>query len=293
LNREHIVAQFLLRSWPFPRGAGRLLDTFFANTKFSDPVCMVQTTDGFQISVAPNDLIGRHLYLTGEFDRSTVEVLCTFGEPGDALLDIGANIGYVTACFLNNVSGSTAVAVEPQPVIVDLLRQNLSQFAGRQNVFPFALSDRDGEAHFRINQANKGASRIVETETMDSIRVPIKSASAFFNEPALSKVDVVKIDVEGHEETILSAAKVYLAKLQPKIILFEEHGVKCAPGNSIAKIFDEIGFDLYGIHKRLTKLDLRPIRGPADCSCNDFLAVSRTRPMPQKAKVSWTLMSRT
>ena len=41
-----------------------------------------------------NDHFGRHIYLTGEFDRTTVEVLLKFAR------DVGANIGYVGACFL-------------------------------------------------------------------------------------------------------------------------------------------------------------------------------------------------
>src|ERR1019366_9617231 len=99
MNRQHILAQILLRSWPFPRGAGRIIDHYFSRLAFDDEIASVLTTDGFTINVIPNDLIGRHIYLTGEFDRSTVEVLLKFSNPEDVLLDIGANIGYVSACF--------------------------------------------------------------------------------------------------------------------------------------------------------------------------------------------------
>jgi hypothetical protein len=115
MNSEHQITQALLRAWPFPRGAGRILDRYFSKLSFGRTKAIVRTTDGFEITVAPNELIGRHIYLTGEFDRSVVEVLCNFSEPGDTLLDIGANIGYVSACFLNNVRNSDVLAVEPQP----------------------------------------------------------------------------------------------------------------------------------------------------------------------------------
>lgn len=86
------------------------------------------------------DLIGRHIYLTGEFDRTTLEVLLKFSRPEDVLLDIGANIGYVSAYFLHRVSRSKAVAIEPQPKIVDLLRSNLAPFGDeRYKIFPVAF----------------------------------------------------------------------------------------------------------------------------------------------------------
>ena len=137
MNRQHILAQILLRSWPFPRGTGRIIDHYFSRLAFDDEIASVLTTDGFTINVIPNDLIGRHIYLTGEFDRSTVEVLLKFSNPEDVLLDIGANIGYVSACFLQNVPRSKVIAVEPQPQIVDLLQLNLAPFGnGRYKVFP-------------------------------------------------------------------------------------------------------------------------------------------------------------
>src|SRR5690242_20656556 len=106
MNPEHLFAQALLRLWPFPRGAGRIVDHYFSRLKFDMGVARVPTTDGFGLTVFPNELIGRHLYLTGEFDRSTVEVLLNHARPGDVLLDIGANVGYVSACFLKNVPQS-------------------------------------------------------------------------------------------------------------------------------------------------------------------------------------------
>src|SRR5215471_3758736 len=119
MNPQHKALQILLRSWPFPRGAGRIIDRCFSKVAFDDDIVAVRTTDGFDMNIMPNDVIGRHIYLRGEFDRSTVEVLCNFASPGDTLLDIGANIGYVSACFLKNVPNSKVIAVEPQPAILD------------------------------------------------------------------------------------------------------------------------------------------------------------------------------
>src|SRR5262245_45879142 len=106
MNREHILPQLVLRSWPFKRGVNRIVGRLFCNLNFKNSVETVRTTHGFDICIMPNDLIGRFLYLTGEFDRAVVDVLLQHARPGDTLIDIGANIGYVSACFLSNVPKS-------------------------------------------------------------------------------------------------------------------------------------------------------------------------------------------
>lgn len=78
------------------------------------------------MKVWPNDHIGRHIYLTGKFDRTIVDVLLSFSRPGDQIVDIGAHIGYVSCAFLHAISDSRIVAVEPRPDCFRLLTENLS-----------------------------------------------------------------------------------------------------------------------------------------------------------------------
>jgi FkbM family methyltransferase len=275
LNKEHRLAQALLRSWPFPRGAGRILDRYFSYIRFESKTATVRTTDGFEILVEPNDLIGRHLYLTGEFDRSIVDVLCKFSEPGDALLDIGANIGYVSSCFLNNVPRSSVIAVEPQADVLEILRANLSKF-GRFQIYPYALGDKDGEVFFQLNPDNKGSGHLSATGTT---KIEMRSASRLFSDLSIDRVDVVKIDAEGCEEMILNACAPDLGRLHPRMILFEHLGQSTIP-----QLLSEIDYQVFGIKKLLHKLALRHVSGEEDCGYHDYVAVSRNRPVPYAAR---------
>ena len=153
INERHIGAQLFLRCWPFVNGQGRLVDNLFSNLPFEQELKIVRTTDGFEMTVDPNDLIGRHIYLTGKFDRSVFRILSNFARPDDTLLDIGANIGYVCGCFLQNVPQSKVIAIEPQPVVLNQLRANLQQFGtDRYCVFPIALSGFRWESQFLISR---------------------------------------------------------------------------------------------------------------------------------------------
>ncbi len=288
MNRQHIAVQIFLRAWPFPRGAGRIVDRLFSRLSFDEDVATVRTTDGFEMHIMPNELIGRHIYLTGEFDRSMVEVLCNFAEDGDTLLDIGANVGYVSACFLKNIPNSKVFAVEPQPKILDLLCSNLQQFAPDQyRIVPVALSDRDGEGWFEICDRNRGASKLVVEENARTTRVAVWSADRFFSNLDIQKLDIIKLDVEGHEESIFRACKPALERLQPRAILFEEQTRKSAPDGPIGILLHSIGYRVFGIRKLLNRIDLMPLSCESDCVYNDYIAVRRGHDVPQKAIVAY------
>jgi FkbM family methyltransferase len=284
MNKRYIAAQIFLRAWPFPRGAGRIVDRLFSKLSFDEDVARVRTTDGFEMRIMPNELIGRHIYLTGEFDRSTVEVICNFAEDGDTLLDIGANVGYVSACFLKNVRNSKVIAVEPQPETLDLLRSNLQQFGHEQyEIVSTALSDRDEEGWFEICDENRGASKLVAAKSARTTRVAVWPADRLFSKLNIDKIDIIKLDVEGREENIFRSCKSALERFQPRAIVFEEHTRKSAPDGPIGVLLQSIGYRVLGIRKLLNRIDLVPLTCEHDCTYNDYIAISRKQVIPKKA----------
>lgn len=262
-----MIAATIARHWPFANGSGRILDKF-AKGSLGTGETIVRTSDGFSIYVLRDDLIGRHIALSGKFDRSIVQVLLNGAKPGDVLLDIGANIGYFSACFLTRVPNSRAICIEPQPVIVDLLRKNVAQFDGRSEVIQIGLADHDGKLRFHVNTGNRGASRVSDD---GEIEIPVRHAGEVLK--SLDRVDLIKIDVEGMEEPIFRSIETQLERLKPRAILFEDQGRKAAPGGAIGSILTRSGYEVFGISKRLLKTGLVPIRNVEDCRFNDYLGV--------------------
>ena len=266
MNSEHVVVQALLRGWPFPRGAGRIIDRFFCNLKFASAEATVRTTDGFDITVPPNDLIGRHIYLTGEFDRTIVEVLLLHSNPGDVLLDIGANIGYISGCFLAKVPQSKAICVDPQTGILSFLKSNMAQFGIRASVHEIALSSQSGAAFLSIPDGT-----ITRLRPTRGISVTLERSKEFFSK--LERLDIIKIDVEGHEAEIFNDAADELQRLRPRAIVFEDATAEAHPKGAIGKVLTECGYEIRAIRKRLTSLDFPLVNEKSDCIANDYLAI--------------------
>lgn len=108
---EHKLARLMVLCYPFRRGQGAIIEkTKLRQLSFQEKELLVRTLYGFDINVFPNDHIGRHLYLSGQFERTIIDVLLHFLRPDDRFLDIGANIGYVSCAILHaapNVSSSS------------------------------------------------------------------------------------------------------------------------------------------------------------------------------------------
>ena len=265
---QYAAFSIALRKWPLPRGVGRLTDRFLSHFKFKQNVAIVRTTDGFTMKVIPNDdWIGQFIYLTGEFDRSTAEVLIVRAMPGDVLIDIGANIGYISGCFLTKVPNSTAICVEPVPMTFALLEENLRQFSCRA-IARQSLTLESGTKWMKVYETQLSASHTANNNV--NIEITARSANEFFSQ--LERADVIKIDAEGWEYEVLQGAVPHFGRLKPRTIYFEHWGHEAHPEGNIGKLFQQTKYRVFSIRK-LTSLEILPITAKADPASIFYLAL--------------------
>ena len=80
-------------------------------------------------------------------------------------------------------------------------------------------------------------------------------------ESGLNRLDLIKIDVEGHEEQVFSTLTPLIDAYRPKAIVFEHAGALDSPSRPIRRILDPLGYHVFGIQKRLMHWRLQPICG--------------------------------
>jgi len=274
------AARMVMFHYPFPRGQGRIVDrTRLGRLQFSEDRLFVRTLDGFSMDVAPNDHIGRHLYLTGQFDRTIVEVLLRFARPDDRILDIGGNVGYYACALLHALPQCCVVSVEPQESVHAILAANVQRVGfGRGSTIRAAVSGTAGTGSMLHREGNTGASRL-SSATTGAERVEVITGEMLMQRSGLDRLDLVKIDVEGHEEAVLMSIRPVLEQWRPRAIVFEHPDdlARCNPG--VVGLFDELGYSLLGIHKRLLHLDFIPMAFLCDgkLRIHDYVAVPDER----------------
>jgi len=279
------LARQVMRCYPFPRGQGRIIDrTALKRLRFEESTLVVPTTDGFEIKVFPNDLIGRQLYLTGQFDRTIVQVLLAQSHAKDCILDIGANIGYVACAMLAGVKDSRVIAVEPQENCFQLLCENLARVSNdRGKALKVAVSDRSGVAFLEYRQGNLGATRIKAAEggAEASNTVNVVTGPELMEMSGLEKLDLVKIDVEGHEEAVLTSMAPVIERHRPRAILFEHYGELVDASVGIRHLLDQLGYEILGVKKKLLSWGLMPMEQMKASGrwAHDYLA----RPVEKRA----------
>jgi FkbM family methyltransferase len=174
----------------------------------------------FHVRFDPRDrVLAKKLALYGEFERHEIALLCALIEPGDHVLDIGANIG-LYSLFLSRAVGPTGWvgAVEPDPDNLALLRSNLE--ANRCTnviVLPYAFGAESGCVDLFQVEHNRGQLSLADVHsTGRSIRVQMRRGEDALAELPL-RPRAAKIDVEGAEPLVLSGLGTY----KPRILLFE------------------------------------------------------------------------
>jgi FkbM family methyltransferase len=129
--------------------------------------------------------------------------------PDGVFLDIGANAGIYTLTAARTYArlGGTGrvLAVEANPTMQARLAFNVSinGYSPQVTVAPIALSDRTGHVEFTVADGNLGESGL-NTPGGTKLRVPCKTLLDLLRDEEVTRVDGMKIDVEGMEDVILT-----------------------------------------------------------------------------------------
>lgn len=224
---------------------------------------------GLELTVHESDAIGYSIVTGRVFDPCVTEAIHRLVDPGDVVVDVGANVGYLTSlAAVRAAPAGRVIAVEPHPVVFELLRSNAESWSAKPNVAPvelhrLALSNHHGVGrivsgpHFEMNM---GLARLVEDDGdgQHSHEVELRRLDELVGETA---VGLLKVDVEGHETEVLAGAGGLLERGQVRDIIFEDH----APYPSEATaLVEQAGYRLVSLSNDLRGLLVNPPqeRGP-------------------------------
>lgn len=207
--------------------------------------------------LANDQYVGRSLELYGEFSDMEAGLFDQLLKPGATVVEVGANIGALTIHLAQKVGDKgRVIAFEPQRVVHGILVENLQQNGcANTEAICAAVGDHAGIIPMpRIDYAdgklqNFGAVTLGEGTdsapllTLDSLR--------------LERLDLLKIDVEGMEASVIEGARETIARCKP--ILYVENDRKDKSAALIALLMS-MGYQLWW--------HLPPLYSPKNCRGN-------------------------
>ncbi|MFF1658844.1 FkbM family methyltransferase [Streptomyces sp. NPDC058255] len=181
---------------------------------------VVRARFGARFAVDTQDLIQRYLYLFGVWEPHMTRWLQSRLEPGDVLVDVGSNIGYVSVLG-SRLVGSTGrvVSIEASP---EFHRRVLwhRRLNGCDNIRAVnaAVSDIRKTLTFVLaSSANMGANSIVPYAgpAESTFEMEARPLSDLLEPEEIANARVIKIDVEGAEGGVVRGLAPLLDRLRP------------------------------------------------------------------------------
>jgi FkbM family methyltransferase len=172
--------------------------------------------EGFRLWFNTSDPEMSMVMVTGRYEPQSVELMKKTIQPGMKGIDAGAHIGFYT-CLMASLMGEsgTVYAFEPMQPHFELLLRNIeeNQFQQRVRAYKLACSDVSGHLSasrvsnmFVVGQVGGAEQAMIEAVRLDD----------HIKEP----VDVVKLDVEGHEPAAIRGMMLIISRDKP--IIFSE-----------------------------------------------------------------------
>ena len=150
------------------------------------------------------------------FEAMELEELRKMVKPGAHVVDVGANTGNHTVFFAGPMKAASVTPFEPLPAASQALRASVAR-NGLENVdlsrLGTGVSDSEGRARLVFSgRGGLGATSLEADSTGEIIVAPLDSMVS-------GRVDLLKIDVEGMEMSVLAGSRELIRRWAPMIFV--------------------------------------------------------------------------
>ena len=208
------------------------------------------------------------------------------------IVDIGANIGGYSALFSLEVDVEhfNVHVFEPNPLIIDGLAENMrrlesSNITVNAHVNAYALGEHKGRLPLKVNENHSGVSTFGNTkrEFTRTIDVDVSTLDSYVAEKNIDHIDLIKIDVEAFEPSVLFGARQTIAYLKPAIYFeFQKAWFDTYPDDFITEVIYLLSGNGYRFYREARDGMLHPFtmtaRSLKDFQHLNILAVARPLP---------------
>lgn len=198
---------------------------------------------GINYHLKINDYQDWLVYFNLDLDSSS-QVLNYIPKDAELILDVGGNIGQTAMLMATNFSNAKVISFEPFPNTLNRFKNNLSLNSNITNVsiHGVGLGAENKLLKMVVEcPTNSGGNRLTGSAETDEYvtEVDVVTLDGFVNDLKSTKIDFVKIDVEGFEYEVLKGASDVLKKFMPRLFIEIDH---CHLERSNAKAADIFQF---------------------------------------------------
>lgn len=212
---------------------------------------LIRSSGLLRTKIGQTAYLSLYLLYKRHLEAGPIKPLKQLIRPGGSVVDIGAHVGFFTLQFADWVSdGGRVIAVEPDPRNLEVLRQRIASSPNRQSLvlLEAVASNSIGSARILFDETNTADNRLdpdgqsITSVTLDSIVA----------ENTISRLDLVKVDVQGAEIDVIAGAESTLRNQRPAFFVEFEYPDEPGKQASLQSCIDSIfgfGYSFHSLHR--------------------------------------------
>lgn len=177
-------------------------------------------------------------------------IISSFLDSDDCVVDVGANIGYVSALCADCVGKTGSVySFEPSKNVIKYINQLCTKMP-QIKPMQYAVSGENGKLYF-VDEEMSDRSHISSAENVNSYMVESITIDSFVENTKINKMKFLKIDAEGYDIQVITGAQKAIKSLYPIIEFESESNTQL---DKIRAFFDEINlasdYEFYRVYNK-------------------------------------------
>ena len=177
------------------------------------------------------------------------------------ILDVGANVGDVAVAALESYPNAQVICFEPVNKTFEILTKRMEPYSKRSHLFNVALSDVEETGVINITTYHGANSISPQAQFHQDFNPHVREVSKeeihlvrlddFATKFPSQKIDIMKIDVEGHELNVLKGGASFISKSVDVVIieisLMRDESLNNQAVFEIFSFFNSSGFSLLNV----------------------------------------------
>jgi FkbM family methyltransferase len=243
------------RRFPVRRGKLRIVESLWRATLGEEGTHRIATLKygGFKLPCDLNQMLQRQFYFFGTYFIEEEILSCWIKAAAGAkvILDIGANAGIYSLAALAIKPDARVHAFEPTPEIAMRLRAGAELNRLHQlHVHQTAVSNSNRRATLRRCLGERGINEGMNFIATDiaTLDEPVTTVclDRFCEEHSIGDVDLLKLDVQGHEDSVLRGAEQLIKNGRIRVIFMElnwnRHPRRPSSASESVQLLDRAGY---------------------------------------------------
>ncbi|MBA2661998.1 MAG: FkbM family methyltransferase [Bradymonadaceae bacterium] len=225
-----------------------------------------------RFQLALNEHMGSQIFWRGYYSEPQLQFLAHMLESDHSFIDVGANHGEFTVFAAKRLPRGRVVAFEPTSRLFERLtanvahnafenvvlkQQGLSAEAGIATIYSSTHKYADGTFNSGLPSLFPEANRANVVETIE-----LTTLDQAVEEVGLSRLDIIKMDIEGAEMAALQGAAKTLSAFRPTIILEVNQSTCMSAGYTMQALLGSIepyGYKFFRIDSSAASFALSPL----------------------------------